>query len=147
MTFSIHRTALTEIQRIFGYSKSCLDPVAQLYETADPRHIFGDSLDDGTKTTEELTAIARNRLEEVASEIRDLQFSLMVGAAERADCQSSNLYEIGGITFAMDGRIVEILRDYCLMFENGHFHFRGADNTAYALSSILARRASHQKSA
>jgi hypothetical protein len=83
--------------------------------------------------------MARKRVEEAASEVRQLNFSLMVGAAERADCRSENLHEIGGVTFAMDARIVEELHDYCLTFENNHFFFKDAYNTAHTLSAILAR--------
>lgn len=130
-----------EIQRIFSYSE-CSEPVAQLYERAGAGHLFEEfhgALADGTITPEELSAMARKRVEEVASEVRQLNFSLMVGAAERADCRSDNLHEIGGITFAMDARIVEELHDYCLTFENNHFFFKDASNTAHTLSAILAR--------
>jgi hypothetical protein len=134
--------ALAEIQRIFGYSKSCREPVAQLFETANAGHLFEDlhaAIASGTKTPEELSAIARKRAEDVASEVRQLNLSLMVGAAERAECRSRDLHEIAGVTFALDARIVRALHGYSLTFEDGHFFFRGADNTAQTLSSILAR--------
>ena len=141
-TFSINQAALAEIQRIFGYSNSCRDPVAQLFESANAGHLFEElhaAIASGTKTPEELSAIARTRAEDVASEVRQLKLSLMVGAAERAECRSRDLHEIGGVTFALDARIVQALHGYCLTFENGHFFFRGADNTAHTLSAILAR--------
>jgi hypothetical protein len=140
-SFSIDQAALAEIQRIFSYSE-CSEPVAQLYERAGAGHLFEavhGALIDGTMTPEELSAMARKRVGEIATEVRQLNFSLMVGAAERADCRSKTLHEIGGVTFAMDARIVEELHDYCLTFENNHFFFRDARNTAHTLSAILAR--------
>jgi len=139
--FSINQAALAEIQRIFSYSE-CSEPVAQLCESAGVGHLFEKfhgALADGTITREELSAMARKRVEEVASEVRQLNFSLMVGAAERTDCRSETLHEIGGITFAMDARIVEELHDYCLTFENSHFAFKDAYNALHTLSAILAR--------
>jgi hypothetical protein len=139
--FSIDRAALAEIQRIFSNSE-CSEPVAQLYERAGVGYLFEavhGALIDGTMTPEELSAMARKRVGEVATEVRHLNFSLMVGAAERADCRSTHLHEIGGITFAMNSRVVEELRDYCLTFENNHFVFKDARNTAHTLSAILAR--------
>jgi hypothetical protein len=49
------------------------------------------------------------------------------------------LHEIGGITFAMDARIVEELHDYCLTFEKNHFFFKDAYNAVDTLSAIRAR--------
>lgn len=136
----INHAALDEIQRIIGYSK-CLDPVALFYEQTDARNVFDDSHESGTKTAEELSAIAKIRLEKVAGDFAQLKFSLMVGAAERTKYRTEFLHEIGGITFAMDRRILELLHGYCLIFESGHFLFRGTDNTAHTLSSILSRSA------
>src|SRR5579863_9319283 len=111
-TFSINQAALAEIQRIFDHSKSCRDPVAQLFESASAGHLFEGfhaAIASGTKTPEELTAIGRKRAEDVSSEVRHLKLSLMVGAAERAECRSRDLHEIGGVTFALDVRIVQAL--------------------------------------
>jgi hypothetical protein len=115
-TFSINQFALAEIQRIFGYSKSCREPVAQLFESANAGHLFEElhaAIASGTKTHEELSAIARKRAEDVASEVRQLNLSLMVGAAERAECRSRDLHEIGGVTFALDARIVGVPSSAC----------------------------------
>lgn len=141
-TFSISHAALAEIQRIFGYSKSCREPVAQLFERVNAGPLFEDihaAIASGTKTPEELSAIARKRVKDISSDVRELNLSLMVGAEERAECRPRDLHEIGGVTFALDARIMQALHGYCLTFEDGHFFFRGADNTAQTLSSALAR--------
>jgi len=137
--FSINETALTEIQRIFRQSK-CRDPVARLYETADPGHLFDEvktALLEATKTTEDLDAMGKRRFEEVGDQLKS---SLAVGACERTDFRTEDLREVNGITFVMGLGVPEMLREYCLTFEDGRFLLRGADNVAHTLRSLAKVR-------
>jgi hypothetical protein len=141
-TFSINQAASTEIQRIFSLS-NCPDPVAQLYDRAGTGHLFDEvqvGLASGTETTEELKAIARKRFGDVADEVRQLEFSLMVGAAERAKFTPDRLHEVSGITFVMEGETAARLGGYCLTFEHGRFFFIDADGKRHNLRSSLAPR-------
>jgi hypothetical protein len=134
-TFSIDEVALAEIRRIFGRS-TCLDPVASLFERADAGHLFDEiktAFLDGARTTEDLSAMARDRYREVAGQIKS---SLAVDVVERADFRSEDLFEIGGVTFVIGAQLLEMLSDYRLMFERDRFYFRGADNTEHTLRSL-----------
>lgn len=137
-TFWINEAALTEIQRIFRQSK-CHDPVARLYERADPGHLFDEfktELLERTKTTEDLAAMGKRRFEEVGAQLKS---SLMVGACERMDFRPEDLREINGITLVMGSGVAEMLCEYCLTFENDRFLLRGADNVAHTLRSFAKR--------
>jgi hypothetical protein len=134
-TFSISASVSAEIQRIFLDSK-CRDPVARLYERADARRLFDDFAADLVrkgKTEDDLRAKAAERLEKVGGQ---LESSLMVSPGERADFQSGDLCEVGGVTFVMNAGAAELLRDCCLSFENGSFLLRGGDNRTYTLRSL-----------
>ncbi|OGB22631.1 MAG: hypothetical protein A3I66_12410 [Burkholderiales bacterium RIFCSPLOWO2_02_FULL_57_36] len=137
-TFSINEAALTEIQHIFRQSK-CRDPVARLYESADPGHLFDEfktELLKKTQTAEDLGAMGRKRFEEVGDQLKS---SLMVGACERTDFQPKDLCDVNGITLVMGFGVAEMLREYCLTFEDGRFLFRGADNVAHTLRSLAKK--------
>jgi hypothetical protein len=137
--FSINETALAEILRIFRRSK-CREPVARLYERADPGPLpddFKAALRGGTKSQEELSTMAKKHFEEVRDQ---LKFSLMVADSERADYPPEDLIEINGITFAMAAPVREALREYCLTFEDGNFILRSADDMARNLRSVKTLR-------
>jgi hypothetical protein len=134
--FSLDDAAVAEIRRILGRSKR-REPVAKLYEEADPGHLFDEIKADlvgGTKTPEELAAASETRLMEVQGH---LEFVLMVAAWERSIFRLEDLCEMGGITFAMDPEIAEMLRGYRLTFEQGRFFLKGADNVAHTLRSLF----------
>lgn len=136
--FSIDEAALREIQRIFRQSK-CRDPVARLYERADPGHLFDEvkkALLEG-KSTEDVGALGKRRFEEVGDQLKS---TIAVGACERADFQPEDLREVNSITFVMGPGVPEMLREYCLTFEDGLFLLRGADNMAHTLRSIAKTR-------
>lgn len=137
--FSIDQAALTEIQRIFRESK-CADPAAVLYEAADPGHLFDDlktGLLQGSKTSEDLSAMGKKRFDEVKDQLKSF---LVVGACERKDARPEDLFEVGGITFVMGLGVPEMLREYCLTFEDGRFLLRGPDNATHTLRSIATKR-------
>ena len=134
--FSINEAALTEIQRIFRQSK-CRDPIARLYEKADPGHLFDEfkiGLLKKTKATEDLAAMGKRRFEEVGDQLKS---SLMVGACERTDLRPEDLCKIKGITRVMGPGVAEMLCEYCLTFEDGCFLLRGTDNVAHTLRSLV----------
>jgi hypothetical protein len=134
--FSINEAAVTEIQRILRQSK-CHDPVARIYERADPGHLFDDvktGLMRGTKSNKDLEALGKERFDEVEEQLIS---SLVVGACERADFRPDDLCEINGITFVMGSGVREMLREYCLTFEASRFLLRGADNVAHTLRSLV----------
>ena len=60
----------------------------------------------------------------------------MVGAHERTDFRLEELCEVNGITFAM-GPGTEMLREYCLTFEDGRFWLRGPENIPHTLRSLM----------
>lgn len=137
--FSISKSASTEIRRILSQS-NCRDPVARLYERADPMNLFDEfktALRNETKTKEELEAMGKRRFEEVGSQ---LESSLVVAACDGADLASTDLCEVAGITFVMSLGVSELLRGLCLTFEEGRFVLRGADNVAHTLRSLGTRR-------
>jgi hypothetical protein len=137
-TFSINEAAFTEIQRIFRQMK-CHDPVAQLYETADPRHLFEElkaELLERKMTPEAVEILGKTQYEKVGNQLKS---SLMVGVSERAEFQPENLYEINGITFVMDASVAKWLDEYCLTFEEGRFLLRGADNIPHTLRSLAEK--------
>jgi hypothetical protein len=136
--FSIDLPASTEIQRIFRQSGSD-DPAAVLYEAADPGYLFDDfgkALLKGAKTGEDLSDMGKKRFEEVGDQLKSW---LVVGACERKDVRPEDLFEVGGITFVMRPEVAEMLREYCLTFEDGRFLLRATDNTAHTLRSIAKK--------
>jgi hypothetical protein len=137
--FSINEAALTEIQRIFRQSK-CRDPVARLYEWADAGHLFDEVktvLLERTKTTEDLEVMGKRRFAEVGDQLKS---SLAVDACERTDFRPEDLREVSGVTLVMGSGVPEMLREYCLTFEDGRFLLRGADNVVHTLRSLAKAR-------
>jgi hypothetical protein len=137
-TFSIHEAAAAEIRRIFHRS-GCLDPVAEISESADAGGTFDDvvsKLRAGKLDTQELRTVAKKRYSEVASA---LEFSVVIDATERVDSRPEYLHDIGGITFAMHVQVLEMLHDYCLVFEGNRFLFRGPDDQIYSTLSAIVK--------
>jgi hypothetical protein len=134
--FSVNEAASMEIRRILRQS-TYRDPVARLYERADPGQLFDEVkavLMEGTTTKVDVEAIARKRFAEVGDQ---LESALMVGACERADFRPEDLCEANGITFALGPAFIALLREYCLTFEDGRFALRSADNVAHTLRSLV----------
>lgn len=133
--FSISEEASLEIQRIFMVAK-CIEPVAQLYETSDPHHLFDDlksAFVNPREPSEKLTEMAKARFQEVESQ---LKFRLTVRARERGHFQPKDIYETGGIPFVMVPEAVVMLSRYCLIFEDDRFLLKGPDKTVHTLRSI-----------
>jgi hypothetical protein len=122
--FQISEAAVREIHRIFRES-GCREPVARLYERADPRDLFDElnsAIEEGTRTRDQLEALAKKRFEEVQDQLKS---SLAVGACERADFQAEHLQDANGITLVMASEFREMLHGYCLTFERDSFWLRG----------------------
>lgn len=137
--FSITEAAKREIQRIFLQS-ACRDPVARLYERASAGSLFDEvtaELLRRKKTTEELEVLGHRRFEQVEHQLTS---SLMVGACERAEMPSEHLHETDGITFVMSNEILEVLHDFCLIFEDDHFWLRSKDGVLHTLRSFANKR-------
>jgi hypothetical protein len=137
--FQISEAALGEIHRIFRQSE-CRDPVARLYERAEPSDLFDDlnsAIREGTRTRNELETIAKKRFEEVQHHLKSF---LAVGACERTDFQAEHLHSTNGITLVMASEFVEMLRGYCLIFERDNFWLRGPDNVLHTLRSIMIKK-------
>jgi len=136
--FSIDESALREIDRLFRESE-CRDPVARIYERADPGHLFDElktALLDGTKRREDVESMGKRRFEEVGNQ---LESSLVVGACERADFRAEDLRDVSGITVVMGSGVPEMLREYCLTFEDERFLLRGPDNVMHTLRSLAKK--------
>lgn len=137
--FSITEAAKREIQSIFLRSE-CRDPVARLYERANPGNLFDEfktELSRGTKSKEELEALGLRRYEQVEHE---LESSLIIGACERAELQPEHLFETSGITMAMSHEVLEVLHGFSLTFEDGRFWLRNRDGVLHTLRSIGRKR-------
>lgn len=134
--FSIDEAAAAEIRRILGRSR-CHEPVAKLYEQADPGHAFDEIKADlvgDTKSPEDLAVASGRRFSEVESR---LQFGLMVATWERSKFRLEDLCDIDGITFAMDPDVRQMLHGYRLTFEQGRFLLKGADDVPRSLRTLF----------
>jgi hypothetical protein len=141
--FKVDKAAALEIERIFRQSK-CTDPVAALHERADGGNLFDDlneAILHGGHSTEELQDLGKRRLEQVHDQ---LESRLLVEACERADYRSEDIFDVGGITFGISAGARMLLREHCLVFENGRFLLRGADGSADTLRSIVKRATSQE---
>jgi hypothetical protein len=133
--FSVNEAASLEIRRILRQS-GYRDPVAVLYDTADAGDLFDEvkaTLMEGKTARADVEAAAKKRLAQVGGQLESV---LMVGADERADFRPVDLCEVNGITFA-SGPAAEMLREYCLTFENGRFLLRGPENVSHTLRSLV----------
>ena len=133
--FSVNEEASLEIRRILRQSGH-RDPVARLYDGADAGNLFDEvkaALIEGKSTRADVEATARKRFAEIDGQLKP---TLMVGAHERAEFRSEDLCQVNGITFAM-GSGTEILREYCLTFEDGRFLLRGPENIPHTLRSLV----------
>jgi hypothetical protein len=135
-TFSINKKAIEKIQSILNeinYS----NPVAVLVDISSNQDEFMNDvknafLDGGIQ--DDLIPMVRKRFREVQNQ---LTYRLMVVVYEKHDFKSEDLIFIEGITFGMDLDLRKDLREYCLMFERGHFILRSANNIAVNLQSVI----------
>jgi len=137
-TISISRKAHNKIQHILdeiNYS----DPVAVLVDVADPgkssagikmAFLKGDGKD-------KLREMAREMLEQVEGK---LKFKLRVVAYEKKDVQIESLIDISGITFSMNIKEYEALRDSRLAITDEGFVLEGPDGIAHSLQAAIMKR-------
>jgi len=133
--FSISAEAGTKIAEIF-FDSAIHNPVAVLYEHADPKHLFDEvktSVQSGMATKEEISSIARARFAEIADQLTS---TLMVAARQRSEFEPEHLINVGTITLVLSPYLARLLNGYCLGFKNGCFYLYGADDKPHTLLSL-----------
>jgi hypothetical protein len=138
--FTTSQASIIEIQRILSES-DYRDPVARLYERADVSQDFEEirnSFAEKEQAPNDLVSLSKKRFSSI--EERLVSSRLAIGACERSDFNSEDLYSVDGITFVMNPFFVEKLRNCQLMFEEGSFHIRDADNISRTLRSLASER-------
>jgi hypothetical protein len=140
-SFSLDESAGAEIRRIFAAS-NVNDPIARLFERAAADHLLEDVkvaiLSNEATDHEHLADLGKRRLSGLTQQ--ELKSRLEVGVHERKEIHASDLFDVGGITFALAPSFVLLLRGYRLTFEVDRFVLRDGDNAPRSLVSIVTRR-------
>jgi hypothetical protein len=136
--FSISESALLEVQRLLGRTDS-QDAVAYLYEHG----YAGSSFDDinsqyveGKLSLENMKSLVTERF---AAGSVSFKYGLEIVMTKRTNFQPDDLCQINGVTFAVKKEVAEALWEYCLMFEDGEFFFRGPDGLRHLYWVLRAK--------